>query len=157
MAFFLRRSARHWVRISSIGLLTFAFTAPCLTNPAQLSDSNTVKQQPTQQIHWNFHDADIRAVINTVASLTGKSFVIDPRIQGKVSFISTHPMSQDEAYTAFLSMLRVLNFAAVPTNHIIKIIPIMDARSMGMASKTQQMLRCSAKRLVQMKRRDASS
>lgn len=100
---------------------------------------NSKKTTPPATVKWNFQDADIRAVINTVAKLTGNNFVIDPRVQGKVSFISNHPMTLTEAYQAFLSMLRVLNYTALPTGNITKIIPIMDARNMGLPISTKKM------------------
>jgi general secretion pathway protein D len=84
----------------------------------------------TQQV-WNLKDADIRAIIQTVSMITGKNFIIDPRVQGKVTFISQHPMSVNELYNAFLSMLQVLNYSAVPGNGVVRIVPSVDANSMN--------------------------
>ncbi len=80
---------------------------------------------------WNLHEADIRAVIQTVAQLTGKNFIIDPRVQGKITLISSHAMNPDEMYRVFLSMLQVLNYSAVNAENAIKIIPAMDAKAYG--------------------------
>lgn len=85
---------------------------------------------PNQQI-WNLKNADIRAIIRTVSMITGKTFIIDPRVQGKVTFVSQHPMSVNELYNAFLSMLQILNYVAVPAGKVIKIVPSIDANSMG--------------------------
>ena len=78
---------------------------------------------------WNLRNADIRAVIAEVSRVTGKNFVIDPRVQGKISIVSSTPMSNKELYQVFLSMLQVSGYAAIPTGDITKIIPALDAKS----------------------------
>ncbi|MGC1182830.1 secretin N-terminal domain-containing protein [Legionella sp.] len=80
---------------------------------------------------WNLRNADIRAVIAEVSRVTGKNFLIDPRVQGKVSIVSSTPMSNDELYEVFLSVLQVSGYAAIPSGEIIKIIPNMDAKTLS--------------------------
>lgn len=80
---------------------------------------------------WNLRNADIRAVIAEVSRITGKNFVIDPRVQGKVSIVSSTPMSGRELYQVFLSTLQVSGFAAVPSGRVIKIVPNMEAKTMS--------------------------
>lgn len=81
-----------------------------------------------QTVTMNFKDADIRAVIGTVAEITGKNFIIDPRVNGRVTIISSRPMSKDEVYQIFLSVLEVNGFATVPAGNVIKIIPDANAK-----------------------------
>ncbi len=71
----------------------------------------------------NFQDADIRALINTVSQVTGRNFVVDPRVKGKVTVVSGKKMSTSEIYNVFLSVLEVHNFAAVPSGNVTKILP----------------------------------
>lgn len=78
---------------------------------------------------WNLRNADIRAVISEIARITGKNFIIDPRVQGKISISSGKPMSNKALYQVFLSMLQVTGFAAVPSGDVIKIIPALDAKT----------------------------
>lgn len=78
---------------------------------------------------WNLRNADIRAVIAEVSRITGKNFVIDPRVQGKVSIVSSTPLSNRELYQVFLSVLQVSGYAAIPNGEIIKIIPNIDAKT----------------------------
>ncbi|MGL5743167.1 MAG: GspD family T2SS secretin variant LspD [Legionella sp.] len=78
---------------------------------------------------WNLRNADIRAVIAEVSRVTGKNFVIDPRVQGKISIVSSTPMNNEELYQVFLSVLQVSGFAAIPSGAIIKIIPNIDAKT----------------------------
>ncbi len=75
------------------------------------------------EIALNLQDVDIRVFINTVAEIMGKNFIIDPRVTGKVSFISGTPLNQDEIHDVFLSILNVYNFAAVEAGSVIKIVP----------------------------------
>ncbi len=91
----------------------------------------------SQQV-WNLKDADIRAIIQTVSMMTGKNFIVDPRVQGKVTFISHKPMSSDELYNAFLSMLQILNFVAVQSDGVTKIVPSVDANSINSTFATRQ-------------------
>lgn len=80
---------------------------------------------------WNLRNADIRAVIAEVSRVTGKNFVIDSRVQGKISIISATPMSNKELYQVFLSVLQVSGYAAIPSGDIIKIVPNIDAKTLS--------------------------
>ena len=83
-------------------------------------------QQPT--ITPNYKDADIRQVIEAVGEITGKNFVLDPRVKAQVTMLSSSPMSPDAFYEAFLSILQVYGFVAVPSGDLIKILPDANAR-----------------------------
>ncbi|WP_115302752.1 GspD family T2SS secretin variant LspD [Legionella beliardensis] len=78
---------------------------------------------------WNLRNADIRAVIAEVSRITGKNFIIDPRVQGKISIVSNTPISDKELYQVFLSVLQVSGYAAIPTGKVIKIIPNIEAKT----------------------------
>lgn len=67
------------------------------------------------QASINLRDADIRAFIDDVARVTGATFVIDPRVQGKVSVISERPLDRSQYFELFLATLRANGFVAVPT------------------------------------------
>ncbi|MCX7115087.1 MAG: GspD family T2SS secretin variant LspD [Gammaproteobacteria bacterium] len=78
---------------------------------------------------WNLSNADIRAVIAEVSRVTGKNFIIDPRVQGKISIISHTPLSNEALYQVFLSMLQISGYAAIPSGQAIKVMPNMDAKA----------------------------
>ena len=80
------------------------------------------------EVTLNFSDADLVAVINSVSQITGKNFIIDPRVKGKVTVVSSKPLNEDEVYSVFLSILQVHGFATVPTEFAIKIIPDATAK-----------------------------
>jgi len=79
----------------------------------------------------NLKDADIRVFIATVSEITGKSFIVDPRVEGKVNVVSTKPMDAAEVYRTFESVLRVHGFAAVPSGSMVKIVPEAIAKQDG--------------------------
>ena len=82
-----------------------------------------------QSVTLNLRDADITALIGTVAEVTGRNFIVDPRVKGKVTVISSHSLTQEEVYQVFLSALRVHGFVAVPSGDVIKITPETSGRA----------------------------
>jgi type II secretory pathway component GspD/PulD (secretin) len=70
--------------------------------------------ESTQRITPNFKDADITQIAEAVSAATGKNFIIDPRVRAQVTMLSSTPMSPDAFYQAFLSILQVHGFVALP-------------------------------------------
>ncbi len=91
-----------------------------------LSAGGAIAQETT--ITPNYKDADIRQVIEAVGEVTGKNFVLDPRVKAQVTMLSSAPMTPDAFYAAFLSILSVYGFVAVPSGDLIKILPDANAR-----------------------------
>jgi general secretion pathway protein D len=89
-----------------------------------------------EQITLNLNNADIEALIKTVSEHTGKNFVIDPRVKGKVTVISAHPMERDEFYQVFLSILEVHGFSTIPSGDVIKVVPDVKAKQGGIPTVT---------------------
>lgn len=83
-------------------------------------------QEPT--ITPNYRDADIRQIVEAVGEVSGRNFIIDPRVTAKVTMLSSTPMSPDAFYEAFLSILAVHNYVAIQTGDIVKIIPDASSR-----------------------------
>jgi len=81
-----------------------------------------------QNITPNFKDADLTQVAEAVSVATGKSFIVDPRVRGQVTMLSTTSMSPAAFYEAFLAILQVHGFIAVPAGDIIKVLPDANAR-----------------------------
>lgn len=79
----------------------------------------------------NLKDADINSLITTVSELTGVNFIVDPRVKGKVTVLSSSPMSPEELYGVFLAVLQVHGFAAVPAGPVTKIVPEVGAKQDG--------------------------
>ncbi|MFN3435099.1 MAG: type II secretion system secretin GspD [Sphingomonas sp.] len=86
--------------------------------------------QAIAQTTLNVRDADIRAFIADAARVTGRTFIIDNRVQGKVTVVTDRPLSRSEYFEAFLSTLRANGLVAVPTgNGAFRIQPIDNAAS----------------------------
>jgi general secretion pathway protein D len=82
------------------------------------------------QLSLNVRDADIRAFIADAAQATGRTFIIDNRVQGKVTVVTARPLSKSEYFEVFLSTLRANGLVAVPTaNGAFRIQPIDNAAS----------------------------
>jgi general secretion pathway protein D len=82
-------------------------------------------------ITLNLQDAELSTLISTVSEATGKNFIVDPRVKGKVTVISAKPMSPEGLYQTFLAVLQVQGFAAIPAGPAIKLVPEGNARTDG--------------------------
>ncbi|MDG0995778.1 MAG: type II secretion system secretin GspD [Gammaproteobacteria bacterium] len=76
-----------------------------------------------KQVTLNLKKTDIHALIETVAEVTGKNFVVDPRVNGLVTVISAKEIDEKVLYQVFLSVLQVHGFAVVNLGTVIKILP----------------------------------
>lgn len=108
-------------------------TAPAITQAKAIKPG---------QVLFNFQAADIQAVIKTISQLTGRNFILDPRVKGKITIISEHPVSRYAAYQIFLSALKAQGFTAVPSaGGVTKIIPVGEGKQ---NASTSARLRASA-------------
>jgi general secretion pathway protein D len=76
----------------------------------------------------NYKDADLTQIVEAISQITGKNFIIDPRVKAQVTMLSATPMTPDAFYEAFLSILQVHGFVAVPSGKVWKIIPDANSR-----------------------------
>jgi general secretion pathway protein D len=97
----------------------------------------------------NLNDADIRAFISTVSEMTGKNFIIDPRVKGRVTVVFSTPTTPDNIYEIFLSVLKVHGYSAVPSGDAIKIIPSAGAKQDNIPTILEEKLSVSEKTLTQ--------
>lgn len=79
----------------------------------------------------NFVNADIDSVVKAVGEVTGKNFIIDPRVKGQINVISSKPISRAQVYDALLAALRSQGFTAVESGGFVRILPEADAKVMG--------------------------
>jgi len=80
-------------------------------------------------ITMNFQDIDLDALVKFISEITGRNFILDDRVKGKVTIISPGKISIDEAYAVFQSVLQVKGFTTVPSGAILKILPAQEAKS----------------------------
>jgi general secretion pathway protein D len=100
--------------------------------PAAQPRQTQPQPQPQQgaTITPNYKDADLGQIIQAVGEVTGKNFIIDPRVNAKVTMVSSTPMSPAAFYEAFLAVLQVYGYVAVPAGKVIKIVPNTDLRQL---------------------------
>ncbi|MGB1158557.1 MAG: type II secretion system secretin GspD [Porticoccaceae bacterium] len=82
-----------------------------------------------ERVRINFRDADIRSVIESVAEITGESFVLDPRVKGKVTIIAPEAIDSSLLYQAILSAIQVQGFQAIKDGAVTRIVPFNQSFS----------------------------
>lgn len=91
-----------------------------------------------KRVAIDFNDVDINVFIKFISELTGKNFVVDNRVRGKVTIISPAEISIEEAYQVFESVLEVHGYATVTSGEIIKIVPSPEARSKNIETRIRE-------------------
>ncbi len=117
-----------------VGLSLFSTNATAQQQKSERSAENGVQRF----VSIDFNDVDISVFIKFISELTGKNFVIDQRVKGKVTIISPSKISVAEAYKVFESVLEVHGFATVETGKLIKIVPSPDARTKSIETRTRE-------------------
>jgi len=117
--------------------LTLALTL-CLGAMASLGLGHTVhaaqaakKSQAVEPITLNFVNAEIESVARTLATLSNKNLVVDPRVKGTINLSTERPVPPLEAWAQFLAALRLQGFAVVETQGLFKVVPEADAKLQG--------------------------
>ena len=79
----------------------------------------------------NFVNADIDAVVKAVAEITGRNFIVDPKVKGTINIISARPVPKSLVYPTLLSALRLQGFTAIEGNGVVKLVPEAEAKLQG--------------------------
>lgn len=139
------------VILCGISIFGQAIAAPNNTSTLPTSSSNSASASNSKnstsngsssgtsddKVVLNFENADIQTVIKAISKLSGKNFVIDPRVKGTVNIVSEKPISKAESYKVLESALRMQGFATVEADGVIKVLPETDARTYGMRTETE--------------------
>jgi general secretion pathway protein D len=118
------------LRLGLSGALAVLLVTTSFQASAQSRQAAQSRAQDGPTITPNYKDADLSQIIQAVSEVTGKNFIIDPRVNAKVTMLSATPMSPAAFYEAFLAVLQVYGYVAVPAGKVIKIIPNTDARQL---------------------------
>ena len=121
-----------WMRVHRWRGLATCLLASCalVASAQQRPPSGAAPRGNQQLITPNFKDTDLGQIVEAVSQVTGKTFIIDPRVRAQVTILSSTPMSPTAFYETFLSALQVHGFAAMSTGNVIKIVPEANVRSM---------------------------
>ena len=80
----------------------------------------------------NFSDVDISTMVKFISDLTGKNFILDERVKGKISVYSPAKLTTDEAFNVFTSVLELKGFTVIPAGRVYKIVPLASVRQSGL-------------------------
>lgn len=105
------------IRQLAIQLLVLLFCG-CICTAAFAAD----------KVNLDFQDVELTKLIQVISEMTGRNFIYDDKVRGKVTIISPKPMSVNEAYHVFLTVLNVKGFTVVPSGTVNKIVPASSAR-----------------------------
>lgn len=117
----MKKTRSGFPRRLALSVLLLALALPPLQTLAQT-------QTQTGPVVLNFVNADIPSVIKAVGELTGKNFIIDPRVKGTVIITSARPVPRDQVYPILLSALRMQGFSAIEGRGVVKIVPEAEAK-----------------------------
>jgi general secretion pathway protein D len=99
-------------------------------------------------ISIDFNNVDIAVFVKFISELTGRNFVMDQRVNGKVTVISPEKISVTEAYRVFESVLEVYGYTTVPSGSVTKIIPATDARTKSIETRLREESGSTTDRIV---------
>jgi len=98
------------------------------TTPTQRAPRATASREP---VTLNFVNAEIEAVARTMAAITGRQIVVDPRVKGTINLSTERPVAPNVAYNQFLATLRLSGFTIVESGGLLKLVPEADAKLQG--------------------------
>lgn len=111
-------------------LLTLLAAAPCMRPDAGAA--------PAGNISMDFKNVEIHVLIKFISELTGKNFIVDRNVGGRVTIYSPTKITVEEAYKVFESVLTVNGFTVVPSGSAHKIVPTPNARNLETITRTSQ-------------------
>jgi len=93
-----------------------------------------------QKVTFNFVDVDLSTVTKFISEITGKNFIFDERVKGKITIIAPTKLSADDAYNLFTSVLELKGFTVITSGiDAYKIVPAMEAKQRGMQIATERL------------------
>src|SRR5438477_2929502 len=105
--------------------------AIALSSAADAQTSPRTARASREPVTLNFVNADIEAVARTMAAITGRNIVVDPRVKGTITLSTEKPVPPQVAYNQFLAALRLSGFTVVDSGGILKLLPEADAKLQG--------------------------
>jgi general secretion pathway protein D len=88
-------------------------------------------QRAREPVTLNFANAEIEAVARTMAAITGRNIVVDPRVKGTINLTTERPVPPQQAFNQFVSTLRLSGFTVVDSGGLLKVVPEADAKLQG--------------------------
>jgi len=102
------------------------------SSPSKLDLSQRAEPlKPGEKVNLDFNDVDIKLLVKFIAEITGKNFVVDEKVKGKVTIISPQMVTAAEALKTLESTLEVYGYSLIEAGRVTKVVPAMDARLKG--------------------------
>jgi len=125
----MTRNKTHWLMIIVMAVM--------LAGPV-LAAEQTAAAPTKEGISLDFKDVELPELIRVISEMTGRNFLFDESLKGKVTIISPRPMTKDEAYQVFLSVLNVKGFTVVPSGKVNKVVPLREAKESNLPIQLQR-------------------
>lgn len=126
------------IGISSFALCWLVFFFLFLVSGVLASPAPETKKQ--EKVTFNFVDVDLTVVTKFISELTGKNFIFDEKVKGKITIIAPTKLSTDDAYALFTSVLELKGFTVVPSGiDAYKIVPSIEAKQRGLRISAEGM------------------
>jgi general secretion pathway protein D len=113
-------------------IIFLIFLSSFIHHPSSFRIAPAFAEIKDQKVTFNFVDVDLQVVTKFISEITGKNFIFDERLRGKVTIIAPSKLPIDDAYNLFTSVLELKGFAVIPSGvDAYKIIPAIEARQRG--------------------------
>lgn len=125
--------------------LAFAVILAC----SFVSAPKTVRAEEMKEVALDFDDVDIRLFIRVISEMTGKNFIIDNNVRGKVTVLSPKRLTSQQAYEVFKSVLSVNGFTVVEAGQVIKVVPAQNMSGYELPLGTRKLSKGSDEYITQ--------
>jgi general secretion pathway protein D len=152
----MRRRSGAWISALLFTVCTASLISLALAFPVRAAN-----RPPDSEITMNFQNVDLPALAKFISEITGKNFLVDESVRGKITIISPSKVTPDQAYQIFQSVLQLKGFTTETAGQVIKIIPSRDVRQSAPVTESQQPFEQHGDeyvtRLVKLRNADVSS
>ncbi|MGB1984725.1 MAG: type II secretion system secretin GspD, partial [Porticoccaceae bacterium] len=140
---------KKWLKNMKVGHVNMRSSLLKWSLSLILSLSFVAEAMAADMVKINFRDADIRSVIESVAEITGESFVLDPRVKGKVTIISPETIDKSLLYEAILSAIQVQGYQAVRDGAVTRVLPFNQSFNLAGGGQSELVTEILKVRFVQ--------
>jgi len=140
---------KKWLKNMKVGHVNMRSSLLKWSLSLILSLSFVAEAMAADLVKINFRDADIRSVIESVAEITGESFVLDPRVKGKVTIISPETIDKSLLYEAILSAIQVQGYQAVRDGAVTRVLPFNQSFNLAGGGQSELVTEILKVRFVQ--------
>ena len=124
-----RRSPGFARSLLAVTLALTAVASPAQpARPAPAADVGAGSGSAGEPVSLNFVNADIGAVIQAISKISGRNFIVDPRVKGTLNIVTARPVARNLTYSILLSALRLQGYTAIEGQGVTKIVPEADAK-----------------------------